>query len=62
MAANGMAEQPANKGTAAPNKVAPKGLVALYDSEEEDRGKATNKAHYEVSLHSSSQIIEFWDF
>jgi hypothetical protein len=32
VAANGMAEQPANEGIAALDKVAPNGLVALYDS------------------------------
>jgi hypothetical protein len=45
VAANGMAEQLANKGTAALNKAAPNGLVALYNSEEEERGRATNTAH-----------------
>jgi hypothetical protein len=45
VAANGMAEQPANEGTAALNEAAPNGLVALYDSEEEERGRATNRAH-----------------
>jgi hypothetical protein len=45
VAANGMVEQLANKGTAALNKAAPNGLVALYDSEEEERGRATNRAH-----------------
>jgi hypothetical protein len=43
--ANGIAEQPANEGTTTPNEVAPNRLVALYDSEEEERGKATNGAH-----------------
>jgi hypothetical protein len=45
MATNGTAEQPANEGTAALNEAAPYGLVALYDSEEEERGRATNRAH-----------------
>jgi hypothetical protein len=45
MAANGMAEQPANEGTAELNQAAPNGLVALYDLEEEKRGRATNRAH-----------------
>jgi hypothetical protein len=45
MAANGIAEQPANKRTAALNKAASNRLVALYDLEEEERGKATNRAY-----------------
>jgi hypothetical protein len=39
--AGNTAEQLANKGTAALNEAAPNGLVALYDSEEEERGRAT---------------------
>jgi hypothetical protein len=45
MAANGTAEQLANEGTAALNEVASNGLVALYNLEEEERGRATNRAH-----------------
>jgi hypothetical protein len=42
---DGTAEQPANKGTAALNEAALNGLVALYDSEEKEKGKATNRVH-----------------
>jgi hypothetical protein len=45
MAANGMAEQPANEGTAALNEETPNRRIALYDLEEEKRGRATNRAH-----------------
>jgi hypothetical protein len=43
--ANSMAEQLANKGTAASNEAAPNRLVAFYNLEEEERGRATNRAH-----------------
>jgi hypothetical protein len=40
-----MAKQPANEGTTALNEATPNRLVAIYDSEEEERGRATNRAH-----------------
>jgi hypothetical protein len=54
MVANGTAEQLANEGTAALNEAASNGLVALYNSEEEERGRATIESD---ALHRRSGII-----
>jgi hypothetical protein len=45
MVTNGTAEQLANKGTAALNKAASNRLVALNNSKEEERCRATKRAH-----------------